>query len=54
MKFQLETHHRNTPDEDLINDLIGVAKKLSKKKITIDEYNENGIFRVKARIRVVI
>ena len=44
MKFQLETHHRNTPDEDLINDLIDVAKKLNKKKITIDDYNENGSF----------
>ena len=44
MKFQLETHHRNTPDEDLINDLIDVSKRLNKKKITIDEYNENGSF----------
>lgn len=44
MEFQLETHHRNTPDEDLINDLIDVSKKLDKKKITIDDYNENGNF----------
>jgi len=44
MKFQLETHHRNTPDEDLIDDLIRVAKELGKNKVTIDEYNERGKF----------
>ena len=42
MKFQLESHNRNVPDQDLINDLKRVANELEKDKVTIDEYNERG------------
>lgn len=44
MKFQLETHHRNTPDEELIEDLLRVTEEIGKIKVTIDEYNERGKF----------
>ena len=42
MKYELEKYHRNTPDEDLIGDLIQVSKLLNENSVTIDEYNENG------------
>ena len=42
MNFELEDYHRNTPDEDLIKDLIRVSKLLEKDRVTIDEYNKNG------------
>ncbi len=42
MKFELETHHRNTPDADLIADLKRVAIQLNKDKVTLDEYNDYG------------
>lgn len=44
MKFQLDVYHRNTPDQELIDDLKRVAKYLKKETVTIDEYNENGKF----------
>jgi len=44
MKFELETYNRNTPDDDLIDDLKRVAALLNKDKVTLDEYNENGRF----------
>ncbi len=44
MKFELETHHRNLSDEELIQDLTRVASELNKSKVTIDEYNEKGKF----------
>ncbi|KGF26020.1 homing endonuclease associated repeat-containing protein [Oligella urethralis] len=42
MKFQLESHNRNVPDHDLIDDLKRVAGELGKDKVTIDEYNDRG------------
>jgi len=42
MKFELETHHRNTLDKELIDDLKKVANFLKKDSVTIDEYNEDG------------
>lgn len=42
MTFELETHHRNTPDADLIADLKSVAIQLDKDKVTLDEYNDYG------------
>jgi len=42
MKFELETHHRNSSDKELIDDLKKVANFLKKDSVTIDEYNENG------------
>ena len=42
IKFRLEEYHRNISDDELIEDLIGVAGILKKDSIIIDEYNENG------------
>lgn len=44
MKFELDTYNRNTPDQDLLDDLKRVAKGIGKDKVTIDEYNEKGKF----------
>ncbi len=44
MKFQLKEHHRNTPDDELIEDLKSVAAKLKKRSVTIADYNDNGRF----------
>lgn len=44
MIFQLESYNRNVPDEELINDLLRVAKELEQNKVTIDQYNERGKF----------
>lgn len=44
MKFELDTYNRNTPDQDLLDDLKKVAKVIGKDKVTIDEYNEKGKF----------
>lgn len=44
MRFELENHHRNVPDDELLDDLKRVASELAKPKITIDEYNERGKF----------
>jgi hypothetical protein len=44
MKFELEPHHRNVPDDELIADIRSVASILGKSCVTIDEYNENGQF----------
>ncbi len=44
MKFVLESHHRNVPDDELLTDLKSVASELDKPKVTIDEYNERGKF----------
>lgn len=44
MKFELDKYHRNTPDEELLSDLVDVAKKLGKKSVTTTEYKEMGKF----------
>jgi 5-methylcytosine-specific restriction endonuclease McrA len=44
MKFELEPHHRNVPDEELVADIRRVAAELGKRSVTIDEYNERGTF----------
>lgn len=44
MKFELNEYHRNTSDEELIEDLKRVAKLLKKDSVTIDEYNQYGQF----------
>ena len=41
MKFELLPYNRNTPDHELLNDVIRVAQELGKRKITIKEYNSN-------------
>jgi len=42
--FELENHHRNVPDKELLDDLAGVASRLKKRAVTIDEYNVAGRF----------
>lgn len=42
MKFKLKSYNRNTPDEDLINDVIVVSKKTGRSTVTIAEYEEHG------------
>jgi Homing endonuclease associated repeat/HNH endonuclease len=42
MKFELEKHHRDVADSELLDDLKRVAKELNAQKVTIDEYNERG------------
>jgi hypothetical protein len=43
-RFELEPHHRNIPDDELVADLQRVSKELSKPTVTIDQYNERGRF----------
>jgi hypothetical protein len=43
MKFELDTYHRGTPDNELIADLKRVSVEINKSP-TIDEYNERGLF----------
>lgn len=40
MKFELNMYNRNISDDELIEDLIYVAKELNTDKVTIDEYND--------------
>lgn len=42
MKFQLEPHHRDVPDSELLADLRSVADRLGAKTVTIDQFNEYG------------
>lgn len=44
MRFELERHHRNIPDGDLLVDLKNVASELGATKVTIEEYNTRGTF----------
>lgn len=44
MKYELNIYHRNTPDQELLDDLKKVALKLGKDNITRSEYKENGKF----------
>jgi predicted restriction endonuclease len=42
MKFELEPHHRNVPDEDLIQDVKEVAKRTGRDTVTRCEYEKLG------------
>jgi hypothetical protein len=44
MKFELNSYHRNTPEDELLDDLNKVAKLLNKSSLTIEEYNKHGKF----------
>ncbi len=44
MKFELKTYNRNTPDQELLDDLKNVALRLGREKITRSEYDGNGKF----------
>jgi Homing endonuclease associated repeat/HNH endonuclease len=47
MKFELNIYHRNTPDQELVDDLKKVALILGKDKISRSEYQENGKYSAK-------
>lgn len=42
MKFELEPHHRDVPDAELLDDLRSVAVQLGARTVTIDQFNERG------------
>ena len=42
MKFELNDYHRNVSDEDLIKDILRVAKELKKDSLTIVDYKNVG------------
>ena len=42
MKFELEPYNRGMPDATLLDDLRGVAQKLGKDCVTMDEYDKDG------------
>lgn len=42
MKYELDELHRNTPDEELLNDLRRVAKELNDDHVTIEAYQKHG------------
>lgn len=44
MRFQLEPHHRDVPDEQLIAELKRVAGLLERSSVTIDQFNEHARF----------
>ena len=44
MTFTLEPHHRDVPDDELIQDVSRVASELGVRRVTIDQYNERGRF----------
>ena len=44
MKFKLKHYNRNTPDDDLINDLIDVSNKTGRGTVTIAEYEAHGSY----------
>ncbi|WP_157674578.1 homing endonuclease associated repeat-containing protein [Erythrobacter sp. HL-111] len=44
LKFQLEPYHRDVPDSDLLEELRSVANRLGTKTVTIDQFNEIGLY----------
>jgi 5-methylcytosine-specific restriction endonuclease McrA len=42
MRFELEPHNRDVPNEELIRELRGVACLLNRNSVTIDQFNEHG------------
>jgi 5-methylcytosine-specific restriction endonuclease McrA len=44
MRFELEKHHRNVADEDLLADLRRIAAELKQPSVTTREYNAAGRF----------
>ena len=49
MRYVLNQYHRNTSDDDLIADLVDVAKQLCADTVTIDEYNKLGKYHATTR-----
>ena len=51
MKFELNEYHRNTSDEEFIEDVRNTAKKLNKRTLTCAEYDKYGIYHYSTLIR---
>jgi len=51
MKFELNDYHRDTSDNELIDDVKETAKKLNKKTLTAKEYNANGKYHSSTFLR---
>ena len=51
MKFDLNEYHRNTLDQEFIEDVIKVTNKLNKSTLTTDEYTANGKYHHSTLIR---
>jgi hypothetical protein len=44
MKYELNTYHRNTPDQELLDDLKKVADQIGMDKLTKAQYDQKGNF----------
>ncbi|OGB30980.1 MAG: hypothetical protein A3F78_10285 [Burkholderiales bacterium RIFCSPLOWO2_12_FULL_61_40] len=44
MAFELEAHHRNVPDDELLAELRRVATLVNRSSVTIDQFNDNAKF----------
>ena len=44
MRYELEVHHRNVPNDELTAELRRVAEMLDRSSVTIDQFNEHGKF----------
>jgi len=44
MKYKLNMYHRNTPDQELLDDLKKVADQIGMDKVTRDQYDQKGKF----------
>jgi len=44
MKYELNTYHRNTPDQELLDDLKKVADQIGMDKVTREQYDQQGKF----------
>lgn len=44
MRFELEPHHRDVPNEKLIDELRRVAGLLNRNSVTIEQFNEHAKF----------
>src|SRR3990170_1101044 len=44
MKYKLNMYHRNTPDQELLDDLKKVADQIGMDKVTREQYDQQGKF----------
>jgi Homing endonuclease associated repeat/HNH endonuclease len=51
MKYELNTYHRNTPDQELLDDLKKVANQIGMDKVTRDQYDHKGKFHSGTLVR---
>ena len=51
MQFILNEHHRNTPDDELLEDIKKVATVLNQDTVTIADYNQYGKFHATTLVR---